>query len=52
MVHGSLFRRIAEVAKRSAPARPRLRKAAIELTDGAIARIKELLGNREKVGCP
>lgn len=49
MVHGSLFLRVAEAAKK-APVRPRLRKAAIELTDSAIARIKELLKNREKVG--
>jgi hypothetical protein len=50
MVHGSLFLlRVAEAAKK-ASARPRLRKAAIELTDGAVARIKELLKNREKVG--
>jgi len=40
--------RLAETV-RKAPPKPRLRKAAVELTDTALQRIKELLENRHKV---
>lgn len=48
MVHRTL-QQLAEVAKRAAP-KPWLRKAAVELTDAAVDRIKNLLENRHKVG--
>lgn len=46
MVLRSLVR-LAETV-RKAPPKPRLRKAAVELTDTALQRIKELLENRHK----
>lgn len=47
MVHGSLAA-LAQAARRAAAA-PRPRKAALELTDAAVERIKALLGKRNKV---
>ena len=47
MVHSTLLR-LAQEAKKAAP-KPRLRKAAIELSDAAIERLKHLLENRGKV---
>lgn len=47
MVHAA-FAQLAE-AVRKVPARPRLRKAAVELTDAAVQRVKKLLENRHKV---
>ena len=47
MVHGSLAA-LSVVARRAAAA-PRPRKAALELTDAAVERIKGLLDKRNKV---
>lgn len=47
MVHGSLAA-LAVVARRAAAA-PRPRKAALELTDAAVERVKMLLDKRNKV---
>lgn len=47
MVHGSLAA-LAVVARRAAGA-PRPRKAALELTDAAVERVKMLLDKRNKV---
>ena len=47
MVHRTLLQ-LAEAVTRAAP-KPRLRKAAVEITEAAIGRIKSLLENREKV---
>ena len=47
MVLGSLVR-LAETVRKT-PAKPRLRKAAVELTEPALKRIKDLLENRHKV---
>jgi hypothetical protein len=48
MVHRTLLQ-LAEAVSKAAP-KPRLRKAAVELTDKATERIKSLLENRHKVG--
>jgi hypothetical protein len=48
MVHRTLLLQLAEAVKKAAP-KPRLRKAAVELTDKATERIKSLLENRHKV---
>lgn len=48
MVHGGLAA-LAQAARRVAAA-PRPRKAALELTDAAVERVKELLHKRNKVG--
>lgn len=48
MVLRSLVR-LAETVRKANPPKPRLRKAAVELTDTALQRIKELLENRHKV---
>lgn len=47
MVLRSLVR-LAETVRKANPPKPRLRKAAVELTDTALQRIKELLENRHK----
>jgi len=47
MVHRTLLQ-LAEAVTKAAP-KPRLRKAAVELTDKATERIKTLLENRHKV---
>jgi hypothetical protein len=47
MVHRTLLQ-LAEAVSKAAP-KPRLRKAAVELTDKATERIKTLLENRHKV---
>ena len=47
----SALARLAEAAKRAAPS-PRARKAALELTDAAVERIKVLLEKRGKVRPP
>lgn len=48
MVHSSLLA-LAQAAKRAATA-PRSRKSAVDLTEAAVHRIKQLLDVREKVG--
>jgi iron-sulfur cluster assembly accessory protein len=47
MVHATWASYFAEAVKR-ASTQPRLRKAAIELTESAVARVKHLLASREK----
>lgn len=48
MVHTSLAALAAQAIKQTR-ATPRARKAAVELTDSAVERIKELLNLRHKV---